>query len=340
MDMVQNDPDLPKTLYDPSCLTPRWLQLLWFMSQALATGVSTGTSLAVLWKVFEGLNPGQPVLSLCAARSWWEPHWPSVVLGLLLGLLLGPILEALICLRIYLHQVAIRRFLHPTSTSTSSTRPLHRLAWGAWMDARITSLEVLLDDVRAELRDLRVEVGRVRRLVLGDRGVVAEDADSRSEVSDRSSRASEGSFSLVAPSVRSFNENASRSRSGSGDASGSVREGTDPERVGSTRSNHSWLEREQVCDEIAEFIKRCLGGDHRGSSGRDRIALPSKIWLVFRDFEGIEYRPVRVCRNWSSCKELVKKNGAVGDSVFVGLPSEREACRVASQAGVGWPIGR
>ena len=113
-----------------------------------------------------------------------------------------------------------------------------------------------------------------------------------------------------------------------------VVEGTDPERASSSRASQTWLEREIICDEIAEFIKRCLGGDYRGSSGRDRIHLPSKIWLVFKDYEGLEYRPVRVCRTWAACKELVKKAGSAGDSVFVGLPSEREACRVAGRSGV------
>jgi hypothetical protein len=209
-------------------------------------------------------------------------------------------------------------------------------------DARITAVEVSLDDLRDEIADLKVEVRRLRKLVIRDRGSVPEEADSRSETSSlRSSRVSEGSFSLVAPSNRAFNENASRSRSGSGEeVNSAVVEGTDPERASSSRASQTWLEREIICDEIAEFIKRCLGGDYRGSSGRDRIHLPSKIWLVFKDYEGLEYRPVRVCRTWAACKELVKKAGSAGDSVFVGLPSEREACRVAGRSGVGWPVGR
>ena len=211
------------------------------------------------------------------------------------------------------------------------------------VDARITALEVTVDDLRDEVAQLKDELRRLRRLVVGERGQPTGESDNRSETSSlrslRSSRISEGSFSVV----RSFDENASRSRSGSGEAgtaSSNIVEGTDPDRAPSSRSSQGWIEREAICDEIAEFIKRSLGGDHRGASGRDRLKLPSKVWLVFRDYEGIEYRPVRVCRSWAACKDLVKKAGDVGDSIFIGLPSDREARRVASKTGVGWPLGR
>ena len=204
------------------------------------------------------------------------------------------------------------------------------------MDVRITALEGTVDALRDEVAELRDEIRILKRLVIGDQ-TRARDSDTASQ---RSSRVSDSSFSVV--TRRTFNEDASRSRSDSLETTGArnVVEGTDPDRASSTRSTQSWLEREAICDEIAEHIKRCLRGDHRGESGRDRIHLPSKVWLVFRDYEGLNYRPVRVCRTWTACKELVKKAGDLGSSVFIGLPSEREACRVAAQAGVGWPVGR
>ena len=198
------------------------------------------------------------------------------------------------------------------------------------MDSRVAELEDALEDLKEEVRYLRGEVRRLRRLV--------DDRDSRSDGSQRSSRAySEGSFSLV---EREFNENASRSRSDTPCTEQASAVGSDPGRSGSTRTPQSWLEREGICDEIAEFIKRSLDGDHRGASGRDRLRLPSRIWLVFRDYEGLQYKPVRVCRSWQSCKDLVKRGDGAGDSVFVGLPSEREACRVAERSGVGWLASR
>ena len=43
---------------------------------------------------------------------------------------------------------------------------------------------------------------------------------------------------------------------------------------------------------------------------------------------------VKLVRSWSSCKALMKPPG---DSIFVGLPSEREARRVVYSAGLEWP---
>ena len=79
------------------------------MSRALATGVSTGTSLAVLWKVLEGVQ--YPPVSLCPQPSLFDLHWPSLLFGVTLGLLLGPIFEALVALRLWVYQATIRRLL-------------------------------------------------------------------------------------------------------------------------------------------------------------------------------------------------------------------------------------
>ena len=100
----------------------------------------------------------------------------------------------------------------------------------------------------------------------------------------------------------------------------------------------SWIEREAIADQIGQFVLRSLSGDNRGSSGRDLVPLASKIWLVIQDIEGNRYNPVRVFRQWTPAKALVKRqNGEVGDSIFVGLPSEREARRVVHSATLLWP---
>ena len=100
----------------------------------------------------------------------------------------------------------------------------------------------------------------------------------------------------------------------------------------------SWLEREEICDQIGRFLARSISGGHRGASGRDKIPLPSRIWVVVRDYAGQIYTPVKVVKSWTSCKLLCKPtNHEFGDSVFVGLPSEREARRVVQAAQLTWP---
>ena len=94
------------------------------MSRALATGVSTGTSLAVFWKLLEGATISPPAV-FCPPPRWTDFHLPSIICGLLLGLLLGPVLEALVGLRLYLYQITIRQLV--SSVPASVQRPLHRL---------------------------------------------------------------------------------------------------------------------------------------------------------------------------------------------------------------------
>lgn len=104
-----------------------------------------------------------------------------------------------------------------------------------------------------------------------------------------------------------------------------------------TAGTQSWSVREAICDEIALWLTRSLNGDHRGSSGRDRLNLPSRVWVVARDFEGNDFNAPRVYRQFGSCKSSVKRGTDCGQSIFVGLPSQREAFRVISAAGLSRP---
>ena len=104
-----------------------------------------------------------------------------------------------------------------------------------------------------------------------------------------------------------------------------------------TRAPLSWAEREEVCDQIAAWILRALRGEHRGASGRDLIPYSSRIWIVARDFEGLVYQPVRIFRSFSAAKALAKRGADCGDSIFIGVPSDREARRIVAAARLGWP---
>ena len=99
----------------------------------------------------------------------------------------------------------------------------------------------------------------------------------------------------------------------------------------------SWAQREELCERIGSFIRRALSGDHRGSSGRDLNPLSSRFWLVARSIDGVNFDPPRVFRSWSGAKALVKRGAEVGDSVFVGLPSEREITLVIQAAELRLP---
>lgn len=223
------------------------------------------------------------------------------------------------------------------------------------MDQRVAELEVEVDTLRSEVSELRSLVHKLKREF--ERGVSRRQTDSEadrgssySSVLDSPLRGSSASFSLVtggaadlqisrSPSVAESGRArvGSDSRSSTGYGAGQSRS---PEVAGSgsSRPTLTWAEREVICDEIAEWFLRCLRGQHRGSSGRDRIPLSSRVWIVAKDFDGFLYRPCQVFHSFSECKSLVKRGSECGEAVFIGVPSEREARRIVASANLGWPF--
>ena len=97
-------------------------------------------------------------------------------------------------------------------------------------------------------------------------------------------------------------------------------------------------ERAAACREIGLFLRRCLEGEHRGASGRDRLrGLQSRYWLVVRDFAGFTHRPVTVCSSFADCARLCKQGGDCGESIFIGLPARQDIIAVCSAASFNLP---
>ena len=204
----------------------------------------------------------------------------------------------------------------------------------------VASLQLEVAELREEVDSLRVELTRLRRVVAELRvdrsnfGRVELDSISESGYSYVTDR---DSHYTAEQSVRESSRLSPSNYSGGG-APGSP--GLVTEAPSGPPCVLSWAQREAIADGIGLFLHRSLGGEHRQSSGRDRIPLPSRIWIICRDFAGQIYTPVKVVRSWSSCRELCKPRGvpgAPGDAVFVGLPSEREGRRAVAAAGLIWP---
>ena len=95
-----------------------------------------------------------------------------------------------------------------------------------------------------------------------------------------------------------------------------------------------------VADEIGAFFLRCLRGERWGLSGREKVDLPNRLYVVCRGINNQLYDPVRVCTTWRAAKALVSAAGSrneFGDSVFAGFASQWEAKRAVSAAGLSWP---
>ena len=101
----------------------------------------------------------------------------------------------------------------------------------------------------------------------------------------------------------------------------------------------SWSEREEVAAGIGRFFVRALNGGQRGDSGRDRIGLASRIYVVVKDHSGaVSTNPVRVFQRFTDVKRLCSgAEGHFGDSIFCGFPSIREARCAVATAGFSWP---
>lgn len=80
-------------------------------------------------------------------------------------------------------------------------------------------------------------------------------------------------------------------------------------------------DRARVLTEIGRWLRAALDGRRRGSSGRDGLPEPNRVYLIARDIEYKEYNPVLVLHRWNQAERLVKRKGDLGDSVFVGLPA-------------------
>ena len=99
----------------------------------------------------------------------------------------------------------------------------------------------------------------------------------------------------------------------------------------------SWEECERICGEIGEFIALRLLGRYPADSGRSKITLRSRFWLVARDCNGRDFDPPKIYTRWSAALACVKREESFGRSIFVGLPSERECRAVVYAAGLRWP---
>ena len=73
---------------------------------------------------------------------------------------------------------------------------------------------------------------------------------------------------------------------------------------------YNLIDRLVTAREAGLFLRRCLEGVVRGTSGRDRIRLPSKIYILARDITGKVYNPVQIYYHFSHLRSLVKSGSS------------------------------
>lgn len=101
------------------------------------------------------------------------------------------------------------------------------------------------------------------------------------------------------------------------------------------KENHS--SRRQLAIEIGQFLRRALNGEHRGSSGRDRLKLANRCYLILADFRGRRL-PKPICSDsFQDVRNLCKIGPDAGDSIFCGFATKWEAKVACLEAGVALP---
>ena len=75
-----------------------------------------------------------------------------------------------------------------------------------------------------------------------------------------------------------------------------------------------------------------------GPFPRNLIDLKNKVYILIRDKQGVSTtEPARVFKSWGKLRGLVESGGCFGDSIFIGLASQKEALIAVTEGGVSWP---
>ena len=186
--------------------------------------------------------------------------------------------------------------------------------------------------LREEVVDLRGEVRRLTARLDRQQDDLASLAASFEELSVRGEESRGSASDLGASTISTAHtEVVTSTVSNSGLGGG---RGPQPSEAPAVLT---WAAREEIARGVGAWIRRALDGDHRQNSGRDRLHLASRIYIVAKDYAGNTFDPVLVFSRLSQVREICQRGGDWADSVFVGLPSQREGQVASASAGLGWP---
>ena len=87
-----------------------------------------------------------------------------------------------------------------------------------------------------------------------------------------------------------------------------------------------------LAEEIGRFLRRAAEGEHRGTSGRDRLKLQNRIYVILAGFDGILLAEPRVESSFAVVKAICKRGADCGSSIFVGFATKWEA-KIALETG-------
>ena len=77
--------------------------------------------------------------------------------------------------------------------------------------------------------------------------------------------------------------------------------------------------RVKAAEEIGQWIRRGLRGEHRGLSGREKIPQSNQYYLIVRDLSGKVHNPPLLLRAWSEAKPSLPSSRPVRRQHFCGI---------------------
>jgi hypothetical protein len=181
------------------------------------------------------------------------------------------------------------------------------------------SLAAQIAELRRELGDLHAEVARQAARIVqleAEVGVAGEE------------------FELVLPEPAAEARSTAASSAGTAPSPAAARgaEVAPPAPAGAVSEE----ERRVVAQEVGRFLRAQLDGRLSGPSGRDKVALPNRVYIVCRDIEGRLYDPPLILDRFYEVRNLCKRGASFGNSIFVGLPSRWEARAAVEAASLRW----
>ena len=90
--------------------------------------------------------------------------------------------------------------------------------------------------------------------------------------------------------------------------------------------------------QIGQFLRRALAGEFRGTSGRDRLNLQNRCYVVAADYLGTPINPPRFETQFAVVRDLCRRGQDPGRSVFVGFATKWEARIAVEEAGLIVPV--
>ena len=172
---------------------------------------------------------------------------------------------------------------------------------------QVSRLQALVLDLTADLRDLAKE----------NKVLVARVGELEGRVNELEEKGSDSGFDLVRAEV-------APTPVPSQAAPSVVAVGIPADRLAIAR-------------QIGRWLRECLGEGPKGKSGRDRVSLPSRLYIVVRSVGREVHNPPKIFYKRSAAKPWVSVRGDLGDNIFVGLPSEAEAIEAVRAGGFSLP---